>query len=133
MDEKSTNLADLRKQWRVTFKNEPPQQIGRWFLQGHLHWQKQATEHGGLPRKTNSQLKKLMQQLREGKDMTPTTDLIIKSGTKLLREYKGVKHEVIVDADGYRYNNNHYRSLSQIARDITGTRWNGKLFFGVKS
>ena len=126
-------LAELRKLWLELFGTLPPSQIGRWFLLGHITWQRQAVEQGEIPRKTASQLKKLMQQLRDGKDITPANDLIIKSGTKLLREYKGVKHEVIVDTEGYRYNNKIYRSLSQIARDITGTRWNGKTFFGAKS
>lgn len=126
-------LEELRKLWLQSFNMTPPPKIGRWFLVGHINWKKQAGEQGDMPRKTSSQLKKLMQQLRDGKDITPANDLIIKSGTKLLREYRGVKHEVIVNTDGYRYNNKLYRSLSQIARDITGTRWNGKLFFGVKS
>jgi Protein of unknown function (DUF2924). len=49
-----------------------------------------------------------------------------------LREYKGRKYEVIVCEEGYCYNDRHYKSLSKIAREITGTQWNGKLFFGVK-
>jgi Cft2 family RNA processing exonuclease len=60
------------------------------------------------------------------------TALEIKEGTKLIRKYQGKKHEVIVIKKGFEYNGQVYKSLSAIANKITGTRWNGKIFFGVK-
>ena len=127
------STAELKQEWRHHLKSDPPPFARRDFILGHVSWQVQAKQYGGLSRKANGQLKKLMQQLLNGKDLTPANDLIIKSGTRLIREYKGTKHEVIIEEGVYRYQYNTYRSLSQIARDITGTRWNGKLFFGVKS
>jgi hypothetical protein len=56
----------------------------------------------------------------------------IKAGTRLLREWQGVVHEVIVLEDGFRYRGRTWRSLSAVAREITGTRWSGPLFFGLK-
>lgn len=126
------SLNELREIWLQEFKQPAPPRARKEFLIGHLQWQAQARAHGGLSRKTKGRLKRLMQQLRDGANLTPTHELIIKPGTKLLREYQGIKHEVIVTDDGYRYKDTIYRSLSKIAREITGTQWNGKLFFGVK-
>ncbi|MDG1287390.1 MAG: DUF2924 domain-containing protein [Rickettsiales bacterium] len=126
------SFKQLQIEWQQQFKQPPPPNARREFLIGHLRWHEQAKQSSGLSRKAKSQLKQLTQQLRNGVDLTPDTDITLKSGTKLLREYKGRKHEVIVAEDGYQYNGQHYKSLSKIAREITGTRWNGKLFFGVK-
>lgn len=57
--------------------------------------------------------------------------LKISDGTKLVREFKGKRHSVTVISAGYEYNGQNYKSLSAIANEITGTRWNGKKFFGV--
>jgi hypothetical protein len=126
------SFKQLQAEWRQQFKQSPPPKSRREFLIGHLRWHEQAKQHGGLSRKAKSQLKQLTSHLRDGVDLTPNNDLALKSGTKLLREYKGRKYEVIVCEGGYRYNDRHYKSLSKIAREITGTQWNGKLFFGVK-
>lgn len=126
------SFKELQAEWEKQFKQPPPPRARREFLSAHLRWHAQAKHHGGLSRKTKSQLKKLTEQLRTGVELTPNTDLTLKLGTKLLREYKGRKFEVIVCEEGYRYNGRYYKSLSKIAREITGTQWNGKLFFGVK-
>ena len=125
-------FKELQAEWQKQLKQPPPPNARREFLIGHLRWHEQAKQHGGLSRKARSQLKQLTQQLSNGVDLTPGTDITLKPGTKLLREYKGRKYEVIACENGYRYRDQHYKSLSKIARDITGTRWNGKLFFGVK-
>jgi len=127
-----TSVTELRILWHQQFKTPPPPRARAEFLSAHLQWRTQAKEYGGLSRKAKSQLKQLKQQLRNGVNLTPDTELNIKTGTKLLREYKGRKYEVIVCDNGYRYDGHHYKSLSKIAREITGTQWNGKLFFGVK-
>lgn len=125
-------LTELREQWKQQFKTAPPRRARAGFLSAHLKWRAQAKQYGGLSRKAKSQLKQLTQQLSDGVNLTPDTELNIKTGTKLLREYKGRKYEVIVCESGYRYNGQQYKSLSKIAREITRTQWNGKLFFGVK-
>lgn len=126
------STVELKKQWQDVFRKEPPSYASRDFMLGHILWVQQATEHGGLKRTANSQMKRLTKQLREGVDLTPEHTLTIKPGTKLLREYQGGKYEVIATEDGFRYLGKTYGSLSMIARRITGTRWNGKVFFGVK-
>ncbi len=125
-------LIELRRLWYQQFKTAPPPRARAEFLSAHLKWYEQAKKYGGLSRKTKSRLKQLTQQLRNGVDLTLSNDIALKPGTKLLREYKGRKYEVIVCEEGYCYNDRHYKSLSKIAREITGTQWNGKLFFGVK-
>lgn len=126
------SIDQLKDSWRNCFKNNPPPRASQDFMQGHIQWTNQASEHGGLKRKINTQVKQLMQQLREGADLIPDSNLIIKPGTRLIRQYKGEKHEVITTDSGFLYKDREYTSLSTIARHITGTNWNGKVFFGVK-
>lgn len=125
-------LSVIKAQWREHFHQDPPFKASRDFMQGHIAWAQQAKEHGGLKRKVNNQLKQMIQQLRVGTEPASDTSLIIKPGTKLIREYQGEKHEVITTADGFQYKGKAFGSLSSIAREITGTKWNGKVFFGVK-
>lgn len=124
--------SELAAEWQKCFKKDPPPRVRREFLIKHLEWQRQAKLEVFSAR-TRNILNHLMQDLRDGKELAPPNNLNIKSGTKLLREYRGVKHEVIILEGKYLYQGQQYRSLSQIARHITGTQWNGKLFFGVKS
>lgn len=129
----NADTAALQKHWRIEFKTTPPYQASRKYLLGHLAWHAQAKIHGGLDKQTAKRLDRLISELEIAKELAvKETELIIKPGTKLLRAYQGVKHEVIVVENGYRYQSKIYKSLSSIAREITGTRWNGKLFFGVK-
>ena len=126
------SLNELKVEWKQHFRKSPPANARSEFLRNHLKWHQQAKQLGGLSRKAKSQLKQLTQQLRDGIELAPSNALTLKPGTKLLREYKGCNYEVIVCGDGYQYDGQMYNSLSKIAREITGTRWNGKLFFGVK-
>lgn len=78
------------------------------------------------------QIDKLVDKYAKGiSTFTPSLSLEIKTGTKLIREFKGRKYEVIKLDNGYQFNDNVYKSLSAIANEITGTRWNGKKFFGI--
>jgi len=96
-----------------------------------LAHQIQSLAYGGLRPATRTQLLKLARGLEKGQaSSAPRT--AIKPGTRLLREWQGETHEVIVTDNGYRYAGQQYASLSRIARLITGTRWSGPLFFGVK-
>jgi hypothetical protein len=75
----------------------------------------------------------LAEELRDSGSILASHRQTFKSGTKLIREWKGKVHEVIVAGDGYVWAGKHYRSLSQIARSITGTRWSGPRFFGLEA
>ncbi len=128
----AANINELRTTWRTLFNQEPPFRARQDFMQGHIAWAIQAKEHGGLKRKASNQLKQLMDDLRKGEELKADQSLTVKPGTKLIRQYQGERHEVIVVEDGFRYQGKSYNSLSSIAREITGTRWNGRVFFGVK-
>ena len=125
---------DLKQQWRDLFGTEPPP-YNQKFLRNRLAYRVQELAYGGLKPSTIARLEALGEQLDGGNitirriraDMKPI------ASTTLVREYQGVEHRVTVRADDYEYQGRAFRSLSAIARAITGTRWNGLVFFGLKS
>ena len=125
---------DLKQQWRDLFGTEPPP-YNQKFLRNRLSYRVQELAYGGLKPSTIARLEALGEQLDGGNiairriraDRKPI------AGTTLVREYQGVEHRVTVRADDYEYQGRAFRSLSAIARAITGTRWNGLVFFGLKS
>ena len=131
---KSTPTPELKTQWRELFETEPPA-FNRRYLESRLAYRIQELAYGGLKPETVKRLETLGEQLDGGNitlrriraDLKPIT------GTKLIREWQGVEHTVTVLADGYEWQGRPYRSLSAVARAITGTRWNGWIFFGLKS
>lgn len=130
-DVSSLSLEELRRHWAKAWGIWPHARIGRAMLETSLIYKKHEQNGQGL---TQSQQKHLQQLIKEYK-RSPKTSLnrqTLKPGTKLVRCYKGKKYSVIVKPDGYEYNGQLYGSLSKIANNITGTRWNGKLFFGLK-
>ena len=131
---KTTATPELKQQWRDLFSKEPPP-YNRRFLESRLGYRIQELAYGGLKPETLARLEKLGEQFDGGKvavrrirgDDRPIT------GTRLIREFQGVEHTVTVLQDGYEYQGRPYQSLSAIARAITGTRWNGWVFFGLKN
>lgn len=126
----------LIQKWQELFELTPPPTVRREFLIKHLVWQIQAQEQGGYTPQTQKKLEALAKDLEQNREISndnlKTNSLTIKAGTKLIREYQGKNHEVIVLEKGYEYQNRFYRSLSAIANEITDSRWNGKVFFGLK-
>jgi len=125
-------LLEMKTEWKRVFKNPPPPRVNYDFMNGHVSWIKQAETYGSIKSSTHIKLRKLMKQLRDDGDIAPDNSLIIKLGTRLVRQYKGKRYDVIATKDGFLYQDKEYKSLSIIAREITGTRWNGRVFFGVK-
>ncbi|MDD3419014.1 MAG: DUF2924 domain-containing protein [Candidatus Gastranaerophilales bacterium] len=128
---------ELIKNWYKVFKTEPSAHAKTTFLIQHLSWELQAKKYGGLSASAKKKLEKIAAELAQNKqisieNISTSQNIEIKAGTKLIREYQGRKHEVIALEKGFEYNNKTYKSLSAIANEITGTRWNGKVFFGVK-
>jgi hypothetical protein len=87
---------------------------------------------GGLRPELRKRLRSIAEQARRGGEPMLTAAPRLKPGTKLLREWQGHVHEVLVGEDGFVWQRQHHRSLSQIARAITGTRWSGPVFFGLR-
>lgn len=125
--------ADLKQQWRELFGKEPPA-FNRPYLQSRLAYRIQELAYGGIKPETRSRLEALGEQLDGGNVVLRRirADSRPLPGTRLIREYDGVQHVVTVRADNFEYEGRPYRSLSAIARHITGTRWNGWTFFGLK-
>jgi hypothetical protein len=102
------------------------------FVRSILAYRLQENAYGGLKESTRKRLRAIAADI----EADPTGDFLrvprIKPGTRLVREWQGKIHNVTVVEDGFLYNAKRYKSLSEIARLITGTRWSGPLFFGLK-
>jgi len=131
---KTTPTPALRKQWRELFGTMPPP-FNRRYLESRLAYRIQELTYGGLKPQTLKRLAKLGDELDGGDRLKSRIRADIKPivGTSLLREWQGIEHVVTVTVDGYEWQGRPYKSLSAIARAITGTRWNGWVFFGLKS
>jgi hypothetical protein len=130
---KATPTPDLRILWRDLFETEPPRQ-NRRFLESRLAYRIQELEYGALKPTIVERLEALGEELDGGNAVVRkrrTDDRLI-AGTRLIREYQGVEHCATVLADRFEYQGRPYKSLSAIARAITGTRWNGWVFFGIR-
>ena len=128
------DIRDLKQQWRQLFGIEPPP-YNRKFLESRLAYRIQELAYGGLKPETVARLEALGEQLDGGNvalRRIRAHDGPV-AGTRLVREYQGVEHTVTVVPGGFEYEGRPYRSLSAIARHITGTRWNGWTFFGLKN
>lgn len=137
---KTLTKDELNTKWRKLLNEEPPLNIRKELLIKHLSWSVQAKKQGSYSAQTLKKINKLTERLSKGKNITEkstkhlkeSSPIDIKAGTKLIREYQGTKHEVLALEKGFDYQNKTYKSLSAIANEITGTRWNGKIFFGIK-
>jgi hypothetical protein len=129
---RSVPIIELRALWRAKFKSEPPQAFGPDLLRHSIAYKLQKDVYGGLDRRTARLIRQLMEQFTKsnGRIVLPRR---IKPGAILIREWKGERHQVTVLEDGFVYRDKPYESLSQIARFITGTRWNGPKFFGLRA
>ncbi len=116
--------AELRRMW-FTLTNSPSPRISPAMLRLALAWEIQARAFGGLPRAVPQRLA----QIAAGKTRTASAT----AGMRLVREWQGRVHVVTVGEDQVvRFEGRDYRSLSEVARAITGTRWSGPAFFGLK-
>lgn len=131
---KTTPTPKLREKWRLLFDKEPPP-FNRQYIESRLAYRIQELAYGGLKPETVRRLEKLGEDLDGGKVSVrkrPANDRPV-SGTRLIRDYQGVEHCVTVRDNDFEYQGRPYKSLSAIARTITGTQWNGLAFFGLKS
>ena len=114
-------LPELRKLWAERF-GPPPALRSADLLRRLLAWHMQADFHGGLDGA-------LRRRLVQKGNASPTN---LHVGTRIVKEWQGRRYEVLVDHDGPLFEGRRYRSLSEVARTITGTRWNGPRFFGLR-
>jgi len=127
------DAATLRAQWPTWFGRPPPARMQRRMLALALAHRIQSQRLGGLSRNAARFLDDVAARVFDKHGAAPVKARRIKAGAKLVREWRGVAHEVTVVDGGFVWNGALYRSLSAIARAITGTRWNGLVFFGLKT
>ena len=136
---KSLSRDKLIQKWLELFGLTPSQYARKEFLVKHIAWEIQAQQKGGYTSQTKKKLESLSKALAQNNEIQDSNitklklnqDIKIKEGTKLIREYQGKNHEVSALDKGFKYKDKFYKSLSSIANEITGTRWNGKVFFGI--
>ena len=131
---KNTPTPALKSMWRDLFETEPPP-YNRRFLESRLAYRIQELAYGGLKPETIKRLEAIAEDLDGGDPVRRrrlANDRPI-AGTQLIREWQGVEHCVTVRDDDFEYQGRPYKSLSAVARAITGTQWNGLIFFGLKN
>lgn len=125
----------LQDHWQSYFSSPPPYRMSDGFLRSAIGYHIQTVQHGRLKTSMCAHLAKIAQASKNNPatvSSIPSPPPLVTAGTRLLREWNGVTHEVHVVADGVVWNGKTYRSLSEVARIITGTKWSGPLFFGLK-
>lgn len=129
---KTAPIAALKQKWRDLFEGEPPP-YNRRFLEHRLAYRIQELAFGGLKPETVERLDALADEIDGKLSKRRRIENRPIPGTRLIREWKGVEHHVTVRREDFEYQGRPYKSLSSIARSITGTRWNGPVFFGLRS
>ena len=128
----TTPIAELRKRYRELHRIEPPKAFGPDLLRRCIAHTIQEKAYGGLPPAT----RRLLDQLVKAASVKPNGRLElprrIKPGSELVRSWNGKTYRVTVVTDGFAYGGKTFASLSEIATGITGTRWNGPRFFGLR-
>lgn len=124
----SLNKAQLLVVWRENFNQPPPPKLRKELMVPVLAYRMQEKEFGGL---SHTARKRLREIARSPGSKKQTEDSLL-GGTRLIRTWRGEVHEVTVTDTGFTYRGREFKSLSRIAREITGTPWSGPLFFGTK-
>ena len=127
------DLDGLRSRWRSTFARQAPAHLPKHLLLRILAYRLQVNVYGDLDKTTARFLVRLAASgLNAGASVPLPNAQAVKPGTQLLRDWEGVTHRVMALESGYAWDGGTYKSLSHVARAITGTRWNGPRFFGLR-
>jgi hypothetical protein len=126
-------IGELRQQWRALYKAEASPHLSRELLVRAVAYRMQEVALRGLRPVRQRQLRQIAQHFKETGEATIHARPELKPGTRLVREWQGRTYEVLVLDDGFSWQGTHHRSLSALARKITGTAWSGPLFFGLKA
>jgi hypothetical protein len=130
---KNKTVNELKAEWQALF-DAPAPNNSRTFLESRLAYRIQELTYGGPDKQTRRLLDLLANEVegtltRKAQIADPRNPVV---GTKLIREWDGIAHTVTVLKDGFDWGGQRYKSLSAVARAITGTRWNGYRFFGLR-
>jgi len=124
-------LAELRAEWRRLFRTQPPS-LSRDLIIRAIAYRLQEAAHGGLPKAMRRKLVSLANELKADGQISADPGPQIKPGARLVREWRGRTHLVTVTDEGFDYAGRSYPSLTKIAHAITGARWSGPRFFGLR-
>jgi hypothetical protein len=128
-----TSIRELRGRWRALFHAEPPAAFGPDLLRRSIAQKLQEDAYGKLLQGAQRELDRIVASLAKNPAARLELPRRIRAGAVLVRDWKGTTHRVTVAENGFSYREQFYASLSEIAREITGTRWNGPRFFGLRS
>jgi hypothetical protein len=126
------NLAELRQAWLKQLAEPLPALRAPELIRRELAWRLEARVHGDIDARLRQRLDQLIKPSR-GKAKNHIRTASTPEGSTLVREWDGIPYSVVVLKDGYLFEGETFRSLSQIARQITGVRWSGPRFFGLQS
>jgi hypothetical protein len=124
--------AQLRAEWRLCWRKAAPE-IGPDLLRRGIAWKRQSRVHGDLPCRVRREVDAVIARLKAGKVATSDDRISLKPGTRLVREWRGTMHQVVVLERGYEHEGRQYASLTQVASAITGAHWSGPRFFDLRS
>lgn len=126
-------VPELREAWAQRLAEAPPALRTRELLGLALAYRLQARAEGDLPGPSKRRVAELARRFNADRSYTPTPGPVLMSGSSLIKEWRGARHEVRVLEAGFSYQGERFKSLSQVAQRITGTKWNGQVFFGLKA
>jgi len=126
----SMSLAQLTSEWESLYKKPAPT-LGTDLLSRSIAYRLQEHQYGGLTTTARRQINRLAKQLGNGAEVSIGPHGDLKPGTRLSRDWHGKTCHVLVMDEGFLFEDRRYRSLSQIANAITGTKWSGPRFFGL--
>ena len=128
----SLDVGQLKLRWRRLYGREAPARFSRDLLVRAIAYRLQERVLGGLNAATCRLFERVAADARARRPFKLAPVRRLEPGAVLIREWGGPKHQVVVLAKGFNYGGKYYRSLSKVARLITGSRWSGPLFFGLK-
>ena len=125
-------IFELRGEWRRLHRTPPPMRLSRDLLMRGISYKLQERPLGGLSKSILRKLERLNLDAEASDARKPAPPISLKAGTRLVREWRGVTHAVLVHDDGFEWHGRRYRSLTVVAREITGAHWSGPRFFGLR-
>ena len=125
-------IFELRGEWRRLHRMPPPMRLSRDLLTRGISYKLQERAYGGLSKAAARKLEQAAAGPPRRSAVKPTPPVSLRPGTRLVREWHGVTHTALIHADGIEWCGQRYRSLSLVARKITGARWSGPRFFGLR-
>lgn len=124
--------AQLRAEWRDCWRKPAPE-IGPDLMRRGIAWKRQSRTQGDLPPHARREIETVLSRLSAGKAVVADERISLKTGSRLVREWRGTMHQVVVLERGYEHEGRHYGSLTQVASAITGVHWSGPRFFNLRS